>query len=100
LATRLAFLVAGFGVACRAPLVPFAEERLQVDDGIMGLLLLCLGLGSLATAGYAGILVGPAGIGFVAKTAGLLVAFWLLALLVGAVVLSARSATARPPTLT
>jgi hypothetical protein len=48
LATRLAFLVAGFGVACWAPLVPFAKERLQVDDGVLGLLLLCLGVGSVA----------------------------------------------------
>ena len=56
LATRLAFLVAGFGVACWAPLVPFAEERLRVDDGIMGLLLLCLGLGSLAAMQLTGVL--------------------------------------------
>ena len=48
LATRLAFLVAGFGIACWAPLVPFATERLQVDDGVLGLLLLCLGVGSVA----------------------------------------------------
>ena len=54
LATRLAFLVAGFGVACWAPLVPFAKERLQVDDGAMGLLLLCLGVGSLASMLLAG----------------------------------------------
>jgi hypothetical protein len=47
LATRLAFLVAGFGVACWAPLVPFAKQRLGVDDGVLGLLLLCLGLGSV-----------------------------------------------------
>jgi MFS family permease len=54
LATRLAFLVAGFGVACWAPLVPFAKERLQVDDGVMGLLLLCLGVGSLSAMFLAG----------------------------------------------
>ena len=48
LATRLSFLVAGFGIACWAPLVPFAKERLAVDDGILGLLLLCLGIGSVA----------------------------------------------------
>ena len=54
LATRLAFLVAGFGVACWAPLVPFAKERLQVDDGTLGLLLLCLGLGSIAPMLLAG----------------------------------------------
>lgn len=47
LATRLAFLVAGFGIACWAPLVPFARERLGVDDGTLGLLLLCIGLGSV-----------------------------------------------------
>jgi predicted MFS family arabinose efflux permease len=47
LATRLAFLVAGFGVACWAPLVPFAKQRLGVDDGVLGLLLLCIGLGSV-----------------------------------------------------
>ncbi|WMY07589.1 MFS transporter [Paraburkholderia phenoliruptrix] len=47
LATRLAFLVAGFGVACWAPLVPFAKQRLGVDDGVLGLLLLCIGFGSV-----------------------------------------------------
>ena len=33
LATRLAFLVSGFGIACWAPLVPFAKQRLGVEDG-------------------------------------------------------------------
>lgn len=47
LGTRLAFWVAGFGVACWAPLVPLAKMRLQVDDGTLGLLLLCLGIGSV-----------------------------------------------------
>jgi predicted MFS family arabinose efflux permease len=56
LATRLAFLVAGFGVACWAPLVPFAKERLQIDDGMLGLLLLCLGVGSVAAMLLTGVL--------------------------------------------
>jgi MFS family permease len=56
LATRLAFLVAGFAVACWAPLVPFAKERLQVDDGFLGLLLLCLGAGSIAAMILTGVL--------------------------------------------
>ena len=47
LATRIAFLVAGFGVAAWAPLIPFAKLRLAADDGLMGLLLLCLGAGSV-----------------------------------------------------
>ncbi|MCA1544881.1 MFS transporter [Bradyrhizobium sp. NBAIM32] len=47
LAMRLAFFVAGFGTAAWAPLVPFAKERLAVDEGVLGFLLLCLGLGSV-----------------------------------------------------
>lgn len=48
LATRIAFLVAGFGLAAWAPLIPFAKARLGADDGLMGVLLLCLGAGSVA----------------------------------------------------
>ncbi|MGL3822882.1 MFS transporter [Sphingopyxis sp. R3-92] len=47
LATRLSFLVAGFGIACWAPLVPFAKYRLGIDDAVLGLLLLCIGAGSV-----------------------------------------------------
>lgn len=53
-ATRLAFLVAGFGMACWAPLVPFAKLRVGVDDGELGLLLLCIGLGSISAMVAAG----------------------------------------------
>lgn len=56
LATRLAFLVAGFGIACWAPLVPFAKVRLGVDDGVLGLLLLSLGIGSVLTMLLTGIM--------------------------------------------
>jgi len=56
LAVRLAFLVAGFGVACWAPLVPFARQRLGVDEGALGVLLLCLGLGSVVAMAAAGML--------------------------------------------
>ncbi|MGA2045373.1 MAG: MFS transporter, partial [Roseiarcus sp.] len=56
LATRLAFLVAGFGLACWAPLVPFAKARLQIDEGMLGLLLLCLGVGSIAAMLLTGVL--------------------------------------------
>ncbi|MEO7470472.1 MAG: MFS transporter [Sphingobium limneticum] len=40
--------MAGFGIACWAPLVPFAKQRLVVDDATLGLLLLCIGAGSVA----------------------------------------------------
>lgn len=55
LATRLSFLVAGFGIACWAPLIPFVKERLGVGDATLGLLLLCLGIGSVAAM----IVTGP-----------------------------------------
>jgi predicted MFS family arabinose efflux permease len=54
LATRLSFLVAGFGIACWAPLVPFAKLRLGLDDGTLGILLLCIGVGSIAAMIAAG----------------------------------------------
>ena len=54
LATRLAFLVAGFALACWAPLVPFAKHRLGVSDGTLGALLLCLGIGSVVAMLWAG----------------------------------------------
>jgi predicted MFS family arabinose efflux permease len=47
LAARLAFFVAGFVMACWAPLVPFAKTNIGADEGQLGLLLLCLGLGSI-----------------------------------------------------
>src|SRR5580658_2918757 len=47
LATRLAFIAAGFGVACWAPLVPYAKAGCQLDDGTMGLILLLLAAGSI-----------------------------------------------------
>lgn len=56
LATRLAFLVAGFGLACWAPLVPFAKARLGVDDGVLGILLLCLGGGAVVAMAGTGAL--------------------------------------------
>ncbi len=47
LATRLSFFAAGFVMAAWAPLIPFAKAQLQASDAQLGLLLLCLGLGSL-----------------------------------------------------
>ena len=47
LATRLSFFAAGFAMACWAPIVPFAKAQVGVSDGELGLLLLCIGIGSL-----------------------------------------------------
>lgn len=55
-ATRAVFLVAGLAMAAWAPLVPFAKARVGVEDGALGLLLLCLGLGSIVAMPITGIL--------------------------------------------
>ncbi|MBL6081130.1 MFS transporter [Belnapia sp. T18] len=47
LATRLTFFAAGFAMACWAPVVPFAKANVGVSDGQLGLLLLCIGAGSI-----------------------------------------------------
>jgi MFS family permease len=46
-ATRLSFFIAGFGLACWAPLVPFARQRLGVSEAELGTILLFLGLGAV-----------------------------------------------------
>lgn len=56
LATRLAFLAAGFSMACCAPLFPFIKANVGADEGQFGLLLLCLGLGSLIAMPITGII--------------------------------------------
>lgn len=55
LATRLAFVLAGFISACWSPLIPFAKGRLDVNDAQLGLLLLSFGVGSLLGVGVAGL---------------------------------------------
>ncbi|MGV3491285.1 MAG: MFS transporter [Devosia sp.] len=55
-ATRAVFLLAGLAMAAWAPLVPFAKTRLGVDDATFGLLLLCLGLGSILAMPVTGVL--------------------------------------------
>lgn len=54
--TRLIFLAAGVGMAAWAPLVPFAKARAGMDDGMLGMLLLCLGVGSILAMPLAGAL--------------------------------------------
>ncbi|WP_416207800.1 MFS transporter [Bradyrhizobium sp. SEMIA] len=56
LGIRLAFFVAGFGLAAWAPLVPLAKERLAVGDRMLGFLLLCLGTGSVIAMLLTGVL--------------------------------------------
>lgn len=56
MSTRIAFFIAGFGIAAWAPLVPYAKARAQLNEGTLGLLLLCLGVGSIIAMPMAGAL--------------------------------------------
>lgn len=47
IATQLIFLVCGLGMASWAPMVPFAKDRLALNDANLGLLLLLLGGGAM-----------------------------------------------------
>ncbi len=53
-ATRVVFFITGFGNATWAALVPFAKARAGITDGALGLLLLCLGIGSIVTMPLSG----------------------------------------------
>ncbi|MES2931886.1 MAG: MFS transporter, partial [Pseudomonadota bacterium] len=61
LSTRLAFLAAGLAMSAWAPLVPYAKTRLAIDDAQLGLLLLCLGIGSILAMPVTGMLAGRFG---------------------------------------
>ena len=52
--TRALFFVGGFGAASWAPLVPLLRERLAIGEDVLGMLLLCIGIGSLLTMPLSG----------------------------------------------
>ena len=82
------FLLIGLGASNLVPvLFRGAATQTAMPTG--------LAVASITTAGYAGVLVGPAGIGFVAHAVGLPMAFWMLAALMCLVTLSARAVTAK-----
>jgi len=51
---RALFFVGGFGTASWAPLVPILRERLAIAEDVLGMLLLCIGVGSLLTMPLSG----------------------------------------------
>ncbi|WP_241603416.1 MFS transporter [Rosenbergiella nectarea] len=71
--TRAAFFVAGFAMGAWAPLVPYAQHRLHLNSGSLGLLLLCLGSGSLISMLFSGRLAGRFGCRAVIITGALMV---------------------------
>jgi len=56
LSTRLLFLVAGFGYGAWAPLVPLTKIKFGLDEHILGLLILCIGIGSITAMVVTGML--------------------------------------------
>ena len=84
---RSGFLLVGLGAS---NLVPVLFRR----AGSQRVMPAGLAIAAITTAGYAGILVGPAGIGFLAEAVGLSGAFWILAAAMGLVTVTAGSVTA------
>ena len=77
-AARAFFFIGGFGTATGAPLVPLLRERLMVGDDVLGMLLLCIGVGSLLTMPLSGALAMRLGCRRVVMTASILFAAILL----------------------
>ncbi len=83
-ATRIVFFITGFGFSAWAALVPFAKGRAEINDSGLGLLLLCLGIGSFVTMPLSGAMAARFGCRWV-MIAGVLLA---AAVLPGLAVLS------------
>jgi predicted MFS family arabinose efflux permease len=90
-ATRIVFFAIGFASGAWAPLTAFAKARLGAGDGELGLLLLCLGFGSIAAMPIAGAVAARLGFRTVltAASAAALLVFPLLASLDNAPALAA-----------
>lgn len=54
LATRLTFFSFGFAMSAWAPIIPIIKQRFSLDDGSLGFLLLCFGLGSIVALPLSG----------------------------------------------
>ncbi|WP_243054953.1 MFS transporter [Pseudomonas sp. BP01] len=68
-ACRVAFFLSGVAMGAWAPLVPFARERAGIGDGELGILLLCLGTGSMCMMPFVARIVSRAGCRAVMMTA-------------------------------
>jgi predicted MFS family arabinose efflux permease len=59
--TRAAFFIPGFALAAWAPIIPYVKSRAGLDAAVLGILLLCLGAGSLVAMPLAGALTARRG---------------------------------------
>lgn len=76
-ATKFIFLVCGLGISSWAPMVPYAKERLGLNDAKLGLLLLLLGAGAISMMPISGLLSHRYGSRVVIFAAALIMAFVL-----------------------
>lgn len=79
-ANRVAFMIIGVLEAAWAPLVPYVKRAFAIDEGTLGLLMLCSGFGSICALPLSGFLVNHFGAKKVVYVSGLLMAFALLAI--------------------
>lgn len=79
-ATRAVFFIGGFGAASWAPLVPLLKQRLAIGEDVLGMLLLCIGIGSLLTMPLSGAASVRLGCRKVLTSAAILYALLLLGL--------------------
>ncbi|RRB06779.1 MFS transporter [Larkinella rosea] len=82
IATQLIFLVCGLGMASWAPMVPYAKDRLGLNDANLGFLLLLLGGGAMLMMPISGWLVGRFGSRIVMASAAVVLAIALPLLLI------------------
>lgn len=80
-ATQAIFLVCGLGISSWAPMVPYAKDRLGLNNADLGLLLLLLGGGAIAMMPVSGIFAHRYGTRIVIKVAALIMAVTLPLLL-------------------
>lgn len=71
------FLLCGLAVSAWAPMVPFAKDRLKLNDSGLGLLLLFLGVGAICTMPLTGWLIKRVGSRMVMLIASVLLALGL-----------------------
>jgi predicted MFS family arabinose efflux permease len=81
-ATKAIFLVCGLGISSWAPMVPYAKDRLGLNNADLGLLLLLLGAGAIAMMPVSGMVAHRYGSRPVIRVAGITMALFLPLLLI------------------
>ena len=78
LSNRVAFLVIGCLEAAWSPIVPYVKSAFELNEGQLGTLMLCSGLGSVAALPFAGMLCSRYGAKHTVWTSGFLMILALL----------------------